>query len=174
MTRKELIQAITEGKYRRASTHWHGGPALAGSTAGGAVGVTLKQKYPKGAEFAGAAGQAAGLVHSVDAMGKDVKRLDTTKGGKKAKAEAGARFAKRNPMSGGFVLPRNERERKKLAKRGTVGHIGHGALRFLGGGPWNVGRYATKVSYARSGFHRKNAPMRREDIEEAIVKKAFG
>lgn len=175
MTRQELIQAITEGKMRRASTHWHGGPALGASMVAGSLGTTIKGRHPKLSAGAGTIGQVAGTAYSSETMGKDVKRLDTTKGDKKAKAVAGARFAKKHPVTAGFVLPKNVTQQKKLARRSTLGHLGHGAARLSSGGPWNVSRYATKVSYARSGFHRKNAPMiRRKEIKEAIIKKAFG
>lgn len=74
-----------------------------------------------------------------------------------------------------MTVPKDEKAMRRLAKRGTLGHIGHGALRFVGGnmlgspllamgplggagqiglGVGNVLRYSQKVEKARQGKHR--------------------
>lgn len=74
-----------------------------------------------------------------------------------------------------LYVPKNEKERKKLAKRGTAAHIAHGTARFaagapflLGGGVWNALRYAQKVDIAKKGYHREQKYFR-EDVIEAIL-----
>lgn len=63
-----------------------------------------------------------------------------------------------------MFIPKNEKQRKKLAKRSTAGHIAHGAMRgaigapfALGPGVFNVLRYASKVDAAKKGYHRNEA-----------------
>lgn len=58
-------------------------------------------------------------------------------------------------------IPRDEKARRKLADRTTIGHIGHGAIRLAAGtpvgvlgGPANAVRYALKVDAAKRGLHR--------------------
>ena len=60
-----------------------------------------------------------------------------------------------------MTVPKDQKQMRKLAKRGTVGHIAHGALRmaagapaFAGGGIANAARYAVKVRNAKRGLYR--------------------
>jgi len=135
MTREDLIDAIVEGEMRRAATHVLGPHGFVGSV------------------FAPVVGTAAGAAVSHLRTGEQLRTMDTTQGSNKDKQAAAKKFAQSHPITAKFVLPKNETARKRLANRGTAGHIAHGALRMVGGPP-NVARYATKVSYARSGFHR--------------------
>jgi hypothetical protein len=129
MTRDELIEAIVEaelceGKFRRLATHY----VSPGTAVVGLPGMAL-----------------SGLM-----AGEPVYHLDTAKDPE----AAGKAFTKEHRLHAQFVLPKNKKEMKKLAARSDLGHIGHGLLRTLPLGPWNAARYATKVSYARSGYHR--------------------
>jgi hypothetical protein len=146
MTREELIEELVdhlmEGKFRRLMTHVSGPHALAGSLVG-----------------AHSVGWAVGAGASTAHTGKRLKKMDQTQGSYKKKQKAAKKFAQRHPVTATFVLPRGEADRKKLARRGVVGHVAHGALRTVAGGPVNAVRYANKVSYARSGFHRGRVPM---------------
>jgi len=180
MTRADLIEALVEGEFRRAVTHATGPHGLVGRTAVRTVAHFLPGKNWKYST----AGQAGGAALSYADVGKQLKDMDDTVGSNEVKQAAAKKFAAKNRGVALFNLPKDEVARKRLANRGVLGHIGHGALRMVGG-PFNVARYANKVSYARAGFHRgadskrrgvreSNMTMPRADLIEALVEVALG
>ena len=173
---------LTENKWRRLGVHATGPHALAGHIIGGNVGAGAGFAASRGdihaaqaGQFGGKyAGQAAGAGISHAYTGKALDRLEKVAGSNSAskadKVAAGREFRKSHKITSKFVLPKNEYERHKLANRSKAGHIAHGALRLAVGSPWNVGRYATKVSYAKAGIHRdEEFDMTRDELIEALV-----
>ncbi len=171
---------LTEGKWRRRGVHITGPHALVGDTVGATVGASLGARggNPNVALLGTRAGKYAGIAAGAGIShahtGKALDRLEKVAGSKNAskdeKVAAGREFRKSHNITSKFVLPKNEYERHKLAHRSPGGHIAHGALRLVVGSPWNAGRYATKVSYAKAGIHRdEELDMTRDELIEVLI-----
>lgn len=86
---------------------------------------------------------------------KKVNRLAKKRG--KARRTAVRNYVYDSPTMSKALLPKNEKSRRKLAKRDASGHIVHGAARYFGSplGFTNTVRYAHKVRAAKKGLHRE-------------------
>jgi hypothetical protein len=99
-------------------------------------------------------GVAAGAAAGTHAVGRSVSK-SVEKGGKSKQSRNIQRLKDRHGITAKSFIPRNEYEAKKLKRRSTIGHVGHGALRGLSPfGLANITRYAHKVKAANKGQYR--------------------